>query len=83
MHLAFLPVGTLHALPMLAAKAAAEETMNRKRKQFVSIWICISCEACNSASAELCLSCGNARPRREALGLRRDVLNGGHASSPR
>jgi predicted metal-binding protein len=45
--------------------------MNRKQKQFVSIWTCLACEACNSASAEICLSCGKARPRREALGLRR------------
>jgi ribosomal protein L40E len=45
--------------------------MNRKQKQFVSIWICVACEAANSASAELCLSCGRARKRRELLGLRR------------
>jgi len=56
--------------------------MNRKHKQFVSIWISVACEACNSTSAELCLSCGNARPRREALGQRRDALNCSHASSP-
>jgi ribosomal protein L40E len=45
--------------------------MNRKQRQLVSIWICVACEACNSASAELCLSCGTARERRELLGLRR------------
>jgi ribosomal protein L40E len=45
--------------------------MNRKQKQFVSIWICVTCEAANSASAELCLTCGKARRRRELLGLRR------------
>jgi ribosomal protein L40E len=45
--------------------------MSRKQKQLVSIWICMACEACNSASAELCLSCGTARRRRELLGLRR------------
>jgi len=44
--------------------------MNRKPRQFVSVWICVACEACNSASAELCLSCGRARRRRELLGLR-------------
>jgi ribosomal protein L40E len=45
--------------------------MNRKQRQLVSIWICMACQACNSASAELCLSCGRARLRRELLGLRR------------
>ena len=44
--------------------------MNRKQKQLVSIWICTTCRAFNSASAELCLSCGRARRRREQLGLR-------------
>src|SRR5258708_5810801 len=51
--------------------AAAEPTMNRKQRQLVSIWVCAACEACNSASAELCLSCGTARQRRELLGLLR------------
>ena len=62
-----------HAPCSLPARgeAAAEETMKRKHKQLVSIWICLACEACNSASAEICLSCGKARPRRDALGLRR------------
>ncbi len=27
--------------------------MNRKQKQFVSIWTCLACEACNSANAEI------------------------------
>jgi len=45
--------------------------MNRKVRQLVSIWICMACEASNSASAELCLACGTARQRRELLGLRR------------
>jgi len=66
-----VPVGTIHALLLPAAELPLRNTMNRKQRQLVSIWICMACQACNSASAELCLSCGRARLRRELLGLRR------------